>query len=186
VFVSPTGSYVEGSVLRRRYVAALERAGLRPLRFHDLRHTFGTRMIAKADIRRVQEWMGHADIQTTMKYLHYVPRDEDAALVAEAFRLESDDVSSLGASWCRGSAPSMGSSWGMYWGERDHPVAHFHAEYASARASIAVDGTVLAGALPAQALRLVREWASLHEDELLANWNRARDQERLALIDPLP
>ena len=41
------------------------------LRFHDLRHTFGTRMIAKADIRRVQEWMGHADIQTTMKYLHY-------------------------------------------------------------------------------------------------------------------
>ena len=48
---------------------ALARAVLRPLRFHDLRHTFGTRMIAKADIRRVQEWMGHADIQTTMKIL---------------------------------------------------------------------------------------------------------------------
>jgi hypothetical protein len=29
--------------------------------------------------------MGHADITTTMKYLHYTPRDEDAALVAEAF-----------------------------------------------------------------------------------------------------
>ena len=43
-------------------------------------------MIAKADIRRVQEWMGHADIQTTMKYLHYAPREEDAALVAEAFQ----------------------------------------------------------------------------------------------------
>ncbi len=42
-------------------------------------------MIAKADIRRVQEWMGHADIQTTMRYLHYAPRDEDARLVAEAF-----------------------------------------------------------------------------------------------------
>ena len=28
-----------------------------------LRHTFGTRMIASADIRRVQEWMGHVDIQ---------------------------------------------------------------------------------------------------------------------------
>jgi integrase len=59
------------------------------LRFHDLRHTFGTRMIAKADIRRVQEWMGHADIQTTMRYLHYAPRDEDARLVAEAFRVET-------------------------------------------------------------------------------------------------
>jgi integrase len=42
-------------------------------------------MIAKADIRRVQEQMGHADIQTTMKYLRYPPREEDAALVAEAF-----------------------------------------------------------------------------------------------------
>ncbi|MEO8967984.1 MAG: tyrosine-type recombinase/integrase [Solirubrobacteraceae bacterium] len=46
---------------------------------------FGTRMIGKADIRRVQEWMGHADVQTTMRYLHYAPRSEDAALVAEAF-----------------------------------------------------------------------------------------------------
>jgi integrase len=36
--------------------------------------TFGTRMISKADIRHVQEWMGHADIQTTMRYLHYAPR----------------------------------------------------------------------------------------------------------------
>jgi hypothetical protein len=33
--------------------------------------------------------MGHADVQTTMKYLHYVPREDDAALVAEAFRLET-------------------------------------------------------------------------------------------------
>ena len=46
-------------------------------------------MIAKADIRRVQEWMGHADVQTTMRYLHYAPRPDDAALVAEAFRRET-------------------------------------------------------------------------------------------------
>ena len=87
VFVGEHGLYLDGSALRRRYDAALTRAWLRKLRFHDLRHTFGTRMIAKADIRRVQEWMGHADIQTTMKYLHYAPRDEDARLVAEAFEL---------------------------------------------------------------------------------------------------
>jgi integrase len=88
VFLGDWGGYVDGSALRRRYDAALKRAGLRRLRFHDLRHTFGTRMIGKADIRRVQEWMGHADVQTTMKYLHYAPRDEDAALVAEAFKHE--------------------------------------------------------------------------------------------------
>ena len=85
VFAGEAGPPLDGDALSSRYRDALARAGLRPLRFHDLRHTFGTRMIAKADIRRVQEWMGHADIQTTMKYLHYAPRDEDAALVAEAF-----------------------------------------------------------------------------------------------------
>lgn len=88
VFVGQHGSYLDGRALRRRYDADLKRAGLRKLRFHDLRHTFGTRMIGKADIRRVQEWMGHADIQTTMKYLHYAPREGDAALVAEAFHSE--------------------------------------------------------------------------------------------------
>jgi integrase len=85
VFIGDTGSYLDSSALRRRYKAALKRAGLRPLRFHDLRHTFGTRVIAHADIRRVQEWMGHADIQTTMRYLHYTPRPEDARVVGEAF-----------------------------------------------------------------------------------------------------
>jgi hypothetical protein len=89
VFVGGTGDYLDGSALRRRYKAALRSASLRPLRFHDLRHTFGTRMIAKADIRRVQEWMGHADIQTTMRYLHYAPHPEDAASVAEAFRSDA-------------------------------------------------------------------------------------------------
>jgi integrase len=89
VFVGETGGYLDGSALRRRYKRALAEAGLRSLRFHDLRHTFGTRMIAKADIRRVQEWMGHADIQTTMRYLHYAPRAEDAELVADAFRVDA-------------------------------------------------------------------------------------------------
>jgi integrase len=91
VFLGDLGSHVDSAALRRRYKAALARAGLRQLRFHDLRHTFGTRMIAKADIRRVQEWMGHADIQTTMRYLHYAPREEDARLVAEAFAVEDVD-----------------------------------------------------------------------------------------------
>jgi site-specific recombinase XerD len=48
-------------------------------------------MIAKADIRRVQEWMGHADVATTMKYLHYVERPDEAELVAAAFALTQPD-----------------------------------------------------------------------------------------------
>ena len=85
VFVGVGGLPLDGDALSERYEAALERASLRRLRFHDLRHTFGTRMIQQADIRRVQEWMGHADIQTTMRYLHYASRKDDAKLVARAF-----------------------------------------------------------------------------------------------------
>jgi len=42
VFVGDNGGLLNGSALRRRFVAAAKRAGLRPLRFHDLRHSFAT------------------------------------------------------------------------------------------------------------------------------------------------
>jgi integrase len=48
VFPGSLGSHLDGTALYRRYIKALARAGLRPLRFHDLRHTFGTRTIAVA------------------------------------------------------------------------------------------------------------------------------------------
>jgi hypothetical protein len=43
-------------------------------------------VIGRASILQVKEWMGHADVDATMQYLHYAPRSEDAALIAEAFR----------------------------------------------------------------------------------------------------
>lgn len=73
----------------------------------------------------------------------------------------------------------------MYWNERDHPVAHFHAYHAGRRASVSVDGTVLAGSLDARALQFVREWAKLRSEEIVANWERARKNEPLLSIDPL-
>ncbi len=59
VFASVAGAHLDGDSLSSRYRTALEHAKLRPLRFHDLRHIFGTRMIAKAtsaasDARRPQ------------------------------------------------------------------------------------------------------------------------------------
>ena len=56
----------------------------------------------------------------------------------------------------------------MYWNERDHPVPHFHAEYGDQAAAISIDGEILGGTLQGRPLRLVREWAALHHDELLA------------------
>jgi integrase len=96
VFVGTGGAHLDASALYRRYKLALRRAGLRNLRFHDLRHTFGTRAITKASILQVKEWMGHADVDTTMKYLHYVPRAHEAALLADAFSAEPESSISAG------------------------------------------------------------------------------------------
>jgi integrase len=93
VFPATFGEYLDGSALYRRYKLALRRAGLRPLRFHDLRHTFGTQVISNpaVSILQLKAWMGHQDIDTTMKYLHYAPRDGEADLVADAFALPTPD-----------------------------------------------------------------------------------------------
>ncbi|HWK26343.1 MAG TPA: site-specific integrase [Solirubrobacter sp.] len=74
VFVNTVGGPIDGAALYRRYVKAAEAAGLRRLRFHDLRHSFGTMAVREFPITDVQEWMGHADIATTRKYVHYAPR----------------------------------------------------------------------------------------------------------------
>ncbi|HTU86784.1 MAG TPA: site-specific integrase [Solirubrobacteraceae bacterium] len=85
VFPGELGLVQDASALRDRYKAALTRAGLRPLRFHDLRHTFGTLAVRRAEVPAVQAWMGHADIQTTMRYVHHRDRGGEAKLLAEAF-----------------------------------------------------------------------------------------------------
>lgn len=72
----------------------------------------------------------------------------------------------------------------MYYNDHDPP--HFHASYAAreGRLRIAPIG-VMDGDLPARPLALAVEWATLHEDELLANWQLARMHKPLAMIAPL-
>jgi integrase len=79
------GEHLNHFDLRKRYYAALERAGLRRLRFHDLRHAFGSAAITTLDPYAVQSYMGHQHYSTTQRYLHHKPRREDAAKLAEAF-----------------------------------------------------------------------------------------------------
>jgi integrase len=85
VFAGQTGQYLDDSALRRRYKRARDAAGLRPLRFHDLRHTFGSVAIRTADPRELQEWMGHSDFSTTQIYMHYKPRADAARRLSAAF-----------------------------------------------------------------------------------------------------
>jgi Domain of unknown function (DUF4160) len=68
----------------------------------------------------------------------------------------------------------------------DHPPPHFHARYAEDEALIVIaTGEVFAGALPARALRLVRDWLDEHRAELVANWDRARNGEPVERVPPL-
>jgi integrase len=74
------------SKLVRRFKKALEQADVRRITFHELRHTFGTRMAANGvPLRTIQHWMGHADAKTTQVYSHYQPSGAEAEVVDGAF-----------------------------------------------------------------------------------------------------
>ena len=96
VFPNDVGRWLDGSALRRRYKDAQAAAGLRPLRFHDLRHTFGTHGRASAESdRELQEWMGHADARTTARYTHYRPRKDAARRLSRAFEAEKAETEAV-------------------------------------------------------------------------------------------
>lgn len=87
VFANPlSGEVLPHGPLVHRFKKALKAAGVRKVRFHDLRHTFGTRIAAAGvPMRTLQEWMGHRDYRTTLIYADYEPGDEESELVDAAF-----------------------------------------------------------------------------------------------------
>lgn len=85
VFCGIDGGILDGRSLYKRYQQAQIAAGIRPRRFHDLRHTFGSLAIRTFDLRAVQDMMGHASISTTQQYLHSRPRADDAQKLAKVF-----------------------------------------------------------------------------------------------------
>lgn len=70
------------NLIKREFHPALDRAGLRRIRFHDLRHTYASILIAQGEnIKFVQSQLGHASAKTTLdRYGHLMPNlDNDAA-----------------------------------------------------------------------------------------------------------
>ena len=68
----------------------------------------------------------------------------------------------------------------------DHAPPHFHVRYGGRKALVAIESlTVLRGRLSPRALGLVMEWAAIHTEELMEDWNLARNQEPLKPIRPL-
>jgi integrase len=87
VFGNPqTGKPISASFIEQRFKWTLDKAEVRRVRFHDLRHTFGPRMAgAGVPMRTLQEWMGHRDFKTTLIYADYQPSEHEAGFVEEAF-----------------------------------------------------------------------------------------------------
>ena len=68
----------------------------------------------------------------------------------------------------------------------DHNPPHFHAEYAESRALVDIlRSCVINGALPGKQLKLVLAWCEIHKDELMQNWELAKQNNPVSRINPL-
>jgi integrase len=92
IFPTRRGGRIDSGRVRDAFYRGLAVTGLgymrekdNPITFHDLRHTFGTIAIRRLPISDVQAYMGHADIQTTMRYVHHQPRPDAAKQLSMAF-----------------------------------------------------------------------------------------------------
>jgi integrase len=79
VFTAPRGGFLLN--LNRAWYAAIKSAGLEGLHFHDLRHTFASRLVMNGvDLFRVQTLMGHKSSRMTVRYAHLSPEHLRAAV----------------------------------------------------------------------------------------------------------
>lgn len=68
----------------------------------------------------------------------------------------------------------------------DHAPPHFHVEYAEYKAIIEINRLeLIEGHLPRRALELVLDWAELHQEELLKDWQLCQAQKPPRKIEPL-
>lgn len=85
VFPHPDrGRYLSDSTIRVRFKKALAAAGVRQIRFHDLRHTYGTVMAGEGvPLRVLQGLMGHSSYATTERYAKWAPNATAELAIAE-------------------------------------------------------------------------------------------------------
>ncbi|MBE7439605.1 MAG: DUF4160 domain-containing protein [Spirochaetales bacterium] len=68
----------------------------------------------------------------------------------------------------------------------DHLPAHFHAVYGEHEVIVDIAGAhIIKGIFPVNKLKLVLAWCELHREELIQNWDRARQHGPLLGIEPL-
>ncbi len=86
IFVDGVGRPLISVTVRKRFKQARDAVEARPLRFHDLRHTYGSLLAAAGvDLVTIKDTMGHSALATTGRYLHARPASEQVATFTRAF-----------------------------------------------------------------------------------------------------
>jgi hypothetical protein len=67
----------------------------------------------------------------------------------------------------------------------DHQPPHFHARYQSEEVIVGIETGVVTGTMSKRPLRMVLDWVDGHQEELLEDWNLARERKPLKAIPPL-
>lgn len=82
LFISDRGRIMDAASLRYRFTVLRDRAGVsRSVTPHTMRHTFATDLLdGGADLRTVQELLGHASLSTTQIYTHLAPESLKSAV----------------------------------------------------------------------------------------------------------
>jgi hypothetical protein len=89
-----------------------------------------------------------------------------------------------GGGRCQKSVAFFGIIIRMYFD--DHPPPHFHAIYGDSEAQVGINPiAILESNLPRRAVSMAVEWATLHQGELMANWQRLCENQPTEKIPPL-
>ncbi len=74
VFYNGAGNKVDAGKLKTSFIKAVKESGIAHFRFHDLRHSFGSRLTQRGvDLYKISKLMLHKNISTTERYAHHYP-----------------------------------------------------------------------------------------------------------------
>lgn len=94
VFVNPLGKIFNPDTVSSQFKKVLKSLGLKEIRFHDLRHSCASLMVARGvPMKQIQDWLGHSDISTTSNiysHLDYKSKVDSAGVMENALTLPKD------------------------------------------------------------------------------------------------